>query len=90
VIGGHHPISVALATSSGVESRCLTRAKRLDRIFTGMIYENLRQPSWPSVLHTGMIRAAGTALNAIAIAGMGGSAPWSNSIEVPWEWSLLR
>jgi hypothetical protein len=54
-------------------------------MFTGMIYENLRQPSWPSVLHTGMVRAAGTALNAIAIAGMGGSAPWSNSIEVPWE-----
>jgi hypothetical protein len=32
------------ASSLGVESQCLTRAKRLDRMFTVMIYENLRRP----------------------------------------------
>lgn len=90
MIGGHRPASMVPASSSEVESRCLTRAKRLDRMFTVMIYENLRQPSWPSFLHTGMVRAEGTALSAIAISGMGGSAPWSNSIEVPWEWNPLR
>jgi hypothetical protein len=56
---------------------------RLDRMFAVMIYENLRQSSWPFFLHTGMVRAEGIALKAIAISGMGGSASWSNSIEVP-------
>ena len=90
MIGSHDPVSLSAASSPRVESRCLARAKRLDRTFTGMIYENLRRSPWPFVPHTGVARAAGPALNAITISGMGGSAPWSNSIEVLWEWSLLR
>src|SRR5262249_53472672 len=86
-LGGHRSVSVAQASSSGIKSLGLPRSKHLDRRFTVMIYEIWRQPLWPSFPYTGMSKAKVTALNAIARSGMGGSAPWSNSIEVPWGWS---
>jgi hypothetical protein len=50
MIGSHHPVrlgqtGVPHRSASAIESLCLIRAKRLDRMFAVMLYETLRQVS---------------------------------------------